>query len=241
MWPFSKVDGLEKSGMFQGFTDWHSHILPGVDDGIRRMDDALAVLKRYEEAGVKKIWLTPHIMEDDANTTDSLRAQFAELKEAYNGGIELRLAAENMLDSLFEERLENHDFLPIGEDGTHLLVETSYMNPPFGFQDIINQAMSEGYNIVLAHPERYRYMDESDYRDLKSQGVKFQTNFASLVGGYGETARKKAEWLLKEGMIDLTGSDIHRLSFFNDMVKASPKKKSAMEQLLAVAKNPGLE
>lgn len=227
--------------MFQGFTDWHSHILPGVDDGIRRIDDSLAVLRRYEEAGVKKVWLTPHIMEDYANTTDSLRARFAELKEAYTGSIELRLAAENMLDSLFEERLEARDFLPIGEEGTHLLVETSYMNPPFGFEDMLQQAMSAGYNIVLAHPERYRYMDESDYRNLRSQGVKFQTNFASLVGGYGETARKKAEWLLKEGMIDLTGSDLHRLSFFNEIVKISPKKKSTMEQLLAVAQNPGLE
>ena len=82
MWLFNKVDNLEKSGMFQGFTDWHSHILPGVDDGVRDMEESLAILKRYEDAGIKRVWLTPHIMEDYPNTTDSLRARFKELQQA---------------------------------------------------------------------------------------------------------------------------------------------------------------
>lgn len=241
MWPFNKVDNLEKSGMFQGFTDWHSHILPGVDDGVRKMEDSLAVLKRYEDAGIKRVWLTPHIMEDYANTTDSLRARFKELQEAYSGPVELRLASENMLDSLFEERLAARDFLPIGEEGKHLLVETSYMNPPYGFHDMLQRTMAAGYFIVLAHPERYRYMDENDYRELKSKGVLFQTNFASLVGGYGENARKKAEWLLKEGMIDLTGSDLHKLGFFNETLMESPKKKQSLQHIMNVAAHPGLK
>ena len=241
MWPFSKVGKLEDSGMFRGFTDWHSHILPGVDDGIRSMESSLEVLKRYEEAGIKKVWLTPHIMEDYPNTTEGLRNRFEELKAAYKGPVELRLAAENMLDSLFEERLEARDFLPIGEKGDHLLVEPSYMNPPYGMDEMLRKAMGAGFYIVLAHPERYRYMNEDNYRDLKSKGILFQTNFASLVGGYGETARKKAEWLLKEGMIDMCGSDLHRLGFFNESIQQSPKKKQSLEHILNVAKNPGLE
>lgn len=241
MWPFNKVGKLEESGMFNGFTDWHSHILPGVDDGIRSMESSLEVLKRYEEAGIKKVWLTPHIMEDYPNTTEGLRNRFEELKAAYKGPVELRLAAENMLDSLFEERLESRDFLPIGEKGNHLLVETSYMNPPYGMDEMLRRAMGAGYYLVLAHPERYRYMDESDYRDLKSKGILFQTNFASLVGGYGETARKKAEWLLKEGMIDLCGSDLHRLGFFNESIQQSPKKKQSLEQIVKVAQAPSLD
>lgn len=227
--------------MFQGFTDWHSHILPGVDDGVREMEDSLAILRRYEEVGIKRVWLTPHIMEDYPNTPDSLRARFKELQEAYKGPVELRLAAENMLDSLFEERLAAGDFLPIGEEGKHLLVETSYMNPPYGFKDMLQRTMAAGYFIVLAHPERYRYMDENDYRELKSMGVLFQTNFASLVGGYGESARKKAEWLLKEGMIDVTGSDLHRLGFFNETLQESPKKKQSLQHIMNVAANPGLK
>ena len=238
MWLFNKTKKLSESGMFDGFTDWHSHILPGVDDGIAKLEDSLAVLKRYEEAGIRKIWLTPHVMEDFPNTPDSLRERFGELKEAYNGNIELRLASENMLDSLFEERLEKNEFLPIGEDGKHLLVETSYMNPPYAMEDMIEKAQSLGYTLILAHPERYRYMEEADYRQWKDRGLLFQTNFMSLVEAYGETARKKAEWLLKEGMIDICGSDVHRLNFFDHFVGQSPKKSSYLEMLKEVAQNP---
>lgn len=238
MWLFNKTKKLSESGMFDGFTDWHSHILPGVDDGIAKLEDSLAVLKRYEEAGIRKIWLTPHVMEDFPNTPDSLRERFGELKEAYNGNIELRLASENMLDSLFEERLEKNEFLPIGEDGKHLLVETSYMNPPYAMEDMIEKAQSLGYTLILAHPERYRYMEEADYRKWKDRGLLFQTNFMSLVEAYGETARKKAEWLLKEGMIDICGSDVHRLNFFDHFVEQSPKKSSYLEMLKEVAQNP---
>lgn len=240
MWPFSKKTRLIDSGMFDGFTDWHSHILPGVDDGIKTIDSSLAVLKRYEEANVKKIWLTPHVMEDYPNTPEELRKRFSELKDAYKGSIELRLAAENMLDSIFGERLEENRFLTIGESGDHLLVETSYFDPPYGMEDMISGAMSKGYNLLLAHPERYRYMDEHDYYKWKQRGLKFQINYISLVGGYGETARKKAEWLLKEGMVDVCGSDIHRLSFFDESVAKAPGKADALKRLLEVAQNPRL-
>ncbi|MDE6717592.1 MAG: capsular biosynthesis protein [Muribaculaceae bacterium] len=241
MWPFNKPAKLENAGIFRGFTDWHSHILPGVDDGVRTMEKSLVILDRFERAGVRKVWLTPHVMEDYPNTPDSLRARFAELKEAYKGEIELRLAAENMLDSLFEERLEKNEFLPIGEEGRHLLVETSYMNPPMGMEEMMQGAMQKGYTLILAHPERYRYMDEDDYLRLKDQGIVFQSNFMSLIGAYGETARRKVEWLLKEGMVDLTGSDIHRIESFETGVAKRPKKKQALDELLRVAANPAVE
>lgn len=241
MWPFKSIDKLQESSLFEGFTDWHSHILPGVDDGIRTMEDSLAVLSRYEELGVRKVWLTPHVMEDYPNTPESLQARFAELREAYKGPITLRLASENMLDSLFEERLNANLFQPIGEEGRHLLVETSYMNPPYGMDDMLDGLMSAGYTPVLAHPERYRYMDEEDYFKLRDRGIMFQTNFMSLVGGYGEQARKKCEWLLKEGMVDVTGSDVHRLAFLNHYAAMSPKKSHSLSQILEVAHNPKLK
>lgn len=241
MWPFKKTDKLVESGFFTGFTDWHSHILPGVDDGIKTMEDSLAVLHRFEEVGISKVWLTPHVMEDFANTPEKLRERFTELKEAYSGPIELRLAAENMLDSLFEERLATNEFLPIGDEGKHLLVETSYMNPPYAMEDMIERAQGLGYELILAHPERYSYMNQEDYEKWKERGLLFQTNYVSLVGGYGETARKKAEWLLKEGMIDVCGSDLHRLSFFNHCVAQRAKKASALAQLKAVATNPKIQ
>ena len=238
MWPFKSVDKIKKSGLLTNFTDWHSHILPGVDDGIRTMEESLATLAAFENAGVRKVWLTPHVMEDSPNTTDGLRQRFEELKNEYKGSVELALASENMLDSLFEERLEAKDFLSIGEEGRHLLVETSYVNPPFGMESMIDGVFKAGYIPILAHPERYRYMEEQDYRTWKSKGVLFQANYMSLLGGYGETARKKLEWLLKEGMINLTGSDVHRQFVFEHMIEKSPKRAEPLRQLVEVAQNP---
>jgi tyrosine-protein phosphatase YwqE len=160
MW-FRKRQTLEESGFFRGFTDWHSHILPGVDDGVQSMDESLQILAEYERLGVKEVWLTPHIMEDIPNTTEKLRDRFMELKAAYQGSIVLNLASENMLDNLFEERLEKNDLLPIGKDGKHLLVETSYFNPPMGLNNILLRIKAKGYYPVLAHLERYLYMSES--------------------------------------------------------------------------------
>lgn len=211
MWPFRKRISLADSGIFRRFTDWHCHLLPGVDDGVQTMEETLQILSLYERLGVNQVWLTPHIMEDMPNTTSVLKVLFEELKTSYQGNITLRLASENMLDNLFEERLEKNDLLPLGKNGKHLLVETSYFNPPMGLSNILLRVKSKGYVPVLAHPERYNYMDESDYRRLKGLNVKFQLNFFSLVGAYGAQVRKKAEWLMKNGFYDLTGSDTHDL------------------------------
>lgn len=224
--------------MLQNFTDWHSHILPGVDDGIRTMDESLETLQAFEREGVKKVWLTPHVMEDCPNTTERLRQRFDDLKEMYKGGIELKLASENMLDSLFEERLKANDFLPIGDSGEHLLVETSYVNPPYGMEDMIEGIFDLGYVPLLAHPERYRYMNEKDYMRLRDRGVLFQANYVSLVGGYGETARRKLEWMLKENLIDVTGSDVHRKFVFEHVIQKSPKHASPLRLLAEIAANP---
>lgn len=242
MWPFRKhIDTLLEAGLMSGLTDWHSHILPGVDDGIRTMEESIEILRRYDELGVKRVWLTPHIMEDYPNTPEELQRRFEELCLEWNGNVELRLASENMLDSLFEERLENRDFLPIGDEKRHLLVETSYFNPPMNMQDLLDGIFSAGYYPVLAHPERYRYMKEEDYRRLKDRGIFFQCNLMSLVGAYGETARKKAEWLLKEGMVDLTGSDVHRLKMLCQYIETAPRKWDHLDRLLQVASHPHLD
>lgn len=241
-WPFrKKVEGLREAGLMENFTDWHSHILPGVDDGIPDMGKALEVLAAYEKMGVTHVWLTPHIMEDYPNETQALQERFAELCLEYEGHIKLDLAAENMLDSLFEERLEASDLLPIGEERNHLLVETSYFSPPMNFYELIDDIKSAGYYPILAHPERYRYMHENDYVSLKQRGVLFQVNMMSLVGMYGETARKKAEWLLKKGMVNLTGSDLHRLSATSRYLEQAPDRRDALEAILEIAHNPKIK
>ena len=127
-----------------GFTDHHSHILFGVDDGVKKLEVSLEVLRRYEEIGIAEVWCTPHIMDDIPNTTEGLKARFAELQAAYKGPIKLHLAAEYMMDQLFEVRLQNNDLLPLGDEGNRLLVETSYFNPPIGMKDLLRRIKSKG-------------------------------------------------------------------------------------------------
>ena len=157
-------------------------------------------------------------MEDTPNTTAHLRERFAELQAAYSGPITLHLAAENMLDNLFEERLGKNDLLPLGENGDHLLVETSYFSPPMGLSNILLRIKAKGYYPVLAHPERYIYMGESDYRQLKDMGVKFQLNLPSIAGMYGNRIKKKAMLLLSEKAIACIGTDIHHYDTFQKFI-----------------------
>jgi tyrosine-protein phosphatase YwqE len=214
---FNRTTSLIDSGLFQGFTDCHSHILPGVDDGFGSLDRSLAALAYMEELGVEQIWLTPHIMEDIPNTTEQLRSVFEELCRAYGGGIKLHLAAEYMLDNLFMRRLEQGDLLPM--EGKMLLVETSYMQAPVHLYDTLGRIQAAGYFPLLAHPERYMYMQEPDYKKLKTQGVKLQLNLTSLAGAYGAAPKRKAEQLLAAGMYDASGTDIHSLSAFRRAIE----------------------
>lgn len=212
MWPFSSSKkNLSESGLLRGFAECHCHLLPGVDDGSKSLDDSLQLLSAYEEAGIESVWLTPHIMEDMPNTTSDLRKRFDDLLQAYTGPIRLSLASENMLDNLFEERLKTNDFLPIGAKKDHLLVETSFFTPPSDFDDKLDKVKEAGYFPLLAHPERYMYMDMSDLEGLYDRGIKLQLNLYSLFGMYGPEAEDKAKKMLKKGMYSVVGSDTHRL------------------------------
>ena len=219
MFLFRKKQTLAESGFFRGFIDWHSHILPGVDDGVQTMEEALKILVEYERLGIKEVWLTPHIMEDIPNTTTHLRERFSELQASCQGSIILHLGAENMLDNLFEERLAKNDLLPVGNNGDHLLVETSYFNPPMGLQNILMRIKAKGYYPILAHPERYVYMEKDDYQQLKAMGVKFQLNLFSLAGMYGNHSRNVARKLLEKEMYDFMGSDLHKFEVLKEFMQ----------------------
>lgn len=231
MWPFSKRYSVADSGILQGFTDWHCHLLPGVDDGVQTIDESLQLLAAFEQLGVQEVWLTPHIMEDIPNTTAALRTRYAELQAAYTGSIRLRLASENMLDTLFEQRLQTGDLLALGQEGKYLLVETSYFSPPYGLHNILAQIQAKGYVPVLAHPERYLYMESKDYQQLKQLKITFQLNLPSLVGAYGPDVKQKAQWLLENGYYQFAGSDTHRLAAWEAMVHKQQLSKDLLRQL----------
>lgn len=202
---------------FVDSTDFHSHILPGVDDGVKTIDDSLFILSEYESWGIKEVFLTPHIMVDTPNRTDELRARFQQLQSCYNGSINLHLSAENMLDDLFVERLQNNDVIPFGKSNDSLLVETSYFTSPMGFHDMLQQIRMHGSIPVLAHPERYDYMDKDNYCELHEMGVQFQMNLLSPSGYYGSHVKKKALWLEKQGWYSYIGSDIHRKAMLSEL------------------------
>lgn len=288
MWFWNKKNTIATSGILSGATDHHSHILPGVDDGVETMEEALRILATYETLGIKELWFTPHIMEDIPNTPKKLTARFNELKAAYTGNITLHLAAEYMIDNNLHKLIQKTDspsllrgavrnnstacddgyfstpkecpigatkgegvetnnllyssegavrnnstacddgcfsipkesplgltqgegvfFLPIGKKHDHLLVETSYFTPPMRLHETLRKIKSLGYHPILAHPERYMYMEKEEYLELHEEGIKFQLNLASLAGGYGKAVKKKAEWLLKKGLYSVAGSDLH--------------------------------
>jgi tyrosine-protein phosphatase YwqE len=194
------------------------------------MDDTLRLLTLYADEGIHDVWFTPHVMEDIPNTTAALQARFAEVQAAYCGPVRLHLAAEYMLDNLFAQRLRQDDLLPLGDE-SHLLVETSYFNPPMDLYATLRAIQQAGYHPVLAHPERYVYMTDDDYRRLLDAQVLLQLNLFSLQGMYGKTAQHKARWLLKHKMVDRLGTDTHRVAQFQTAL-AGKLKDEAVKKLL---------
>lgn len=235
MWLLSRKVIVRESGLLEGFRDIHSHLLPGVDDGVRETDETVRILAEWEAVGMKEVWLTPHIMEDIPNRPDELRKRFEHLTAFYAGNIKLHLAAEHMMDGPFLERLEADGLLPAGKDGKRLLVETSYYIPPMNMDGMIDKIRQKGYEPILAHPERYQYMDFRDYAHWKEKGVLLQLNVPSLVGAYGPEVQAKARKLLDSGMYDFCGTDTHsreQVDYFLDSLisrKAVKKVKRLSE------------
>ncbi len=201
--------------------DVHSHLLPGIDDGAKTLDDSLDMIERMSNNGIRKIITTPHIMyEYYRNTPEIIRQKLEFVQEAVaEKGIqvELRAAAEYYLDDAFIEMVQSKaPLLCIGEK--KVLVETNYIQAHPQLEQVFFDLKINGYQPVFAHPERYSYMvgrnDKETlarYRKIFDTGILFQMNLLSFTGYYGPQIKKVAELLLKEGMLHLVGSDAHRM------------------------------
>lgn len=201
---------------FQGACDVHCHLLPGVDDGFPTAEKSLHALQKLEQNGVKRMILTPHFMKDyPDNDRASITSHFETFKAKASEvcGIELRLGAEYMLDARFMEHFKQ-GFLTLDKEGTHVLCETSYLMYEHGITEMIYDVMCEGFQPVIAHPERYQYANDQNYQRWKDKRYKFQLNLLSLAGAYGSPAFTKSHKMLKDGMYDYVGSDMHGLSNF---------------------------
>lgn len=223
MFGFFKKKKKLKELIPNDFVDIHSHILYGLDDGAKSFDDTKNILTELRSLGFSQFITTPHttplVWE---NTKEGILNTYERVREELNlSSTELRVASEYLMDDSFFKRLETERLLTLKEN--HVLVEMSYINPPIQLYEIIMQLFSQGYQPVLAHPERYNFYknDYESFKKLKNAGCLFQLNLLSSTGYYGNGITEVAEYLLKEKMYDFVGSDVHHQkhiqAFYNDI------------------------
>jgi tyrosine-protein phosphatase YwqE len=234
-WLHPKQKKNVRPALFQGMTDVHTHLLPGVDDGAQDTPGAIDILRFMHETGVRRIYLTPHIMADlPGNTPEALRSRYETFLRDCPPGPELRLAAEYMMDAAFPALIDKG---LLAMAAGHVLVETSYLSPPPGMKEILYKLNLSGYQPIIAHPERYAYMHENDCRHLKNRGYKLQLNLFSLAGAYGQAVRRNAALLLKLGLYDHVGSDVHHLDYYRRSLDALDPTPSQLKELERLAAN----
>ena len=207
--------------------DIHSHLLAGLDDGVKSLEEAKEVIKDLAEMGFEKLITTPHIMNDTyRNDAKGIQNGLVELQQhlAKNSiNIKLQAAAEYYLDEFLYARIINKQpLLTFGEK--YLLFETNFISEPLQMKEFIFQASSQGYRLVLAHPERYGYLTMDKAEDLRNRGVFFQLNSLSIGGMYSKSVQKMALQLIDKGGVDFLGSDCHN-AVQSKMLKALQKNK----------------
>jgi protein-tyrosine phosphatase len=200
----------------------HSHLIPGIDDGVASHEASLATIRRLMDLGYEKFVTTPHIMRDTyPNDPTIIRDGLKSLQEFLvlnNIHVEIHAAAEYYLDEYTMSIVDSpEEMLTFGNK--HLLFETNYLSEPYVLKDFIFKATSRGYRPVLAHPERYQYMTIQKAQDLIDRGVLLQVNLLSLSGFYMKSAQRFAEKLIESKMVSFVGTDCH-----NEMQAAAMEK-----------------
>ncbi len=206
-------------------TDIHSHLVPGIDDGAENMQESISLIRQMKDLGYKKLIITPHVrynsFDNDTSTFDERLNDLKENLQLNNIDIELEVGAEHTIDEGFEGHLKNNELKSFGKK-KYLLIEFSFVLPPYNLKDLVFQLQSKGYNLILAHPERYLYLSGNldVVRYLTDAGVLLQMNANSLVDFYGKPVRKFAEFLIKKDCIDLVGTDLHHQRHIEALKKA---------------------
>lgn len=220
------------------FVDIHSHLLPGIDDGAKDMENSIALISKMYSLGIKNFITTPHVLgEVYPNSSEAILQKLsevkAELKKREIGDIFLHAAAEYMMDEQFSIRLQKNDILTLKDN--YILVEMSFFSPPMNLYDILFDIQLKEYKPILAHPERYVFYhsDFENFYKLKKSGCLFQLNLLSLTEQYGKEVKKTSEKLLRLGLYDFVGTDTHHFNHLKLLESITNKKiKSKLEQLL---------
>jgi len=219
---FNKIFGKKKEVLLEPLdisvleVDMHSHLIPGIDDGSKTMEESLEILKEFKKLGYRKVITTPHTMSDYyKNTPEIILSGLEKVRQALKENeinIELDAASEYNLDADFEGLIDRKELLTFGAN--YLLFELPFFQEPPMLDTIIWKLQTADYKPVLAHVERYPFWFNNWERilDIKARGVLFQLNINSLTGHYGPEVKKLAEKLIDEKLIDFVASDCHNMN-----------------------------
>lgn len=227
--------------------DLHTHLIPGVDDGSKSFEESLRILRGLEKQGITDLFLTPHYIKG----TKSVSRRFENMSiynllrakaRHENIRINLYLGNEIYIDRDIEALLKHGDVSSLG-NSEYLLIELPMSGEYDGYLSIFKDLMNKGYKVVFAHPERYKTL-QKDYETLvglSQGGILFQCNLGSIVGQYGQSAKKIVKKLAKDDLIFCFGTDIHHEKDYDEIKKAEEKlekiyKPERLEQILE--KNP---
>lgn len=223
-------------------TDMHCHLLPLVDDGSKSLDESIEVLKTMKEVGFEEVRITPHYTHPRfPNREDDIVEKYRKFYTDVNNMSEdcqlpmlKGVTGEYRIDDGFPGYVESGKMLTYrfadpskGAPKGLLLIELSLHMASMDFDRTIFDLQMDGYDIILAHPERYPYFNlhSAELEQLKEQGVYFQTNILSLDGFYGEEPRKKAFEFIDAGWIEFLGTDMHNVVYAQGLRHAAANKK----------------
>ena len=191
--------------------DMHSHVLPGIDDGAQNVGESIFLIRQMMELGIKKIIATPHVMVDYyRNTPETISSALSLLRdelEKEKMDIVVEAAAEHYFDETFEGRVDDGNLMIMAKQ--YVLFEYPFITPPPNVLEVIQKIQGKGYRPILAHPERYPYLDIEQLKGLRDWGVLLQLNTISLTGYYGRETKKIAENMIDNQLVDFISSDMH--------------------------------
>lgn len=229
--------------------DIHTHILPGIDDGPKTLEEAIEIARQASDEGVKVIVATPHVLEvpsekDWQRVTDTFNClRRTILSQKIN--IDIVLGAELFISPNFPKAVKQNKALTINSGNKYVLLELPMQEIPFFTEQCIFEFLAQGIVPIIAHPERCLEVQKNTVRihTLVKKGALTQINAGSLMGRYGKSVQKTAKTLFARNLIHLIGSDTHSVSngsyALSQVVKLAEKvvgRKRVEEMLTSIPK-----
>lgn len=222
-----KVRSLGKLSFLE--VDMHNHLLPGIDDGSPSVDDSLDLIRGLNGLGFQNFICTPHIMADvHPNNKSTINESYKSLNSALKekaSKVKIFAAAEHMIDDGIVPLIAKDNLCVM--PGGYVLIEMSYLAESKALFQTILDIQNLGYKPILAHPERYNYYHYNFdmYKQIKDAGCLLQLNLLSISRYYGTEVKVAALTMLKSGMYDFVGTDLHHqkhLAALQDVVSKYP-------------------